>query len=346
MVKPELVQASAPAGSGNELQTPTGEILTEVSHQIGETLVAQFVEIDEHEPLTSEERSKVLTDSWWEGTKIAGEVEGSLYEVFKISTERADGQALDILNCSSTPLSLQDREALLATVSRVSEFTKGKIFDRVKGIVFSAGDKFEDRNLGGYVPSGGYLRLNIDEVRKEEGDELAPRYRRYFKEQPDIGTFEINLAHELGHAMDVQTYHETTASGLDIEAIWHPGVGGSMHNVSAFHRNVGWRHEIQDHASGLMGRIDIWSIDDAMMSERGEYPPTAYAASEPSEDFAESFAIAALGGDLSTLTTRSQILAKTIAAANGRTLSTAITLKQLAGQKSGDIKKTVTNQSF
>lgn len=331
---------SAESNEGNSLAPVPTEVAAayETSPQgsphLGDTALRTAVEAP-RTTLSSEDRDGLLRDKWWEGTRIANELENSLYDVFQLRLEdQANGEeqaSIDVLNCSPTPLAKADIEALERTVKQVSDMTKGKIFSRIKGIVFSAGDKFKDKDLGGYVASGNYLRLNIDEVRKENSDPLAPRYQRYFKGRTDIGTFEVNVAHEMGHSIDIHTTAEAEASDVDVNQMWHPGTAGLMYNLSAFHSNVGWRHSVQDHDSGLFGKIDQWNIDDALMSEQNEYPPTSYAATDPGEDFAESFAIIALKGDTASLPIRESIVRKTIDAASGtvHSLPGRITLAQV-----------------
>lgn len=297
----------------------TGEALPlQPQPHLGDVALRATAEALPRQPLDAEARDAAFTDKWWEvNGQLSNEVEKSLYEGFQLKLQDESGEVLtsmDVLNCSPIPLSAEDMNALQQTVKRVSDFTQGKIFSRVKGIVFSSGDKFENKNLGGYIRHGGYLRVNIDELRKEEGDELAPRYKPYFKDQPEIGSAEVNMAHELGHSLDVHSAEEAEASELQ-DGVWDPGFG--MHKVSAFHGNVGWKHSVQDHEKGLFGKVDQWNLDDAAMTEQREFPPTSYAATEPAEDFAESFAIAALNGDTSSLGLREATIKRVIDAAEG-----------------------------
>lgn len=310
-----------------------GETIATPSHpQLGESALRNAVEAP-RQPLDAEAIDSAFTNRWWEANKqLSDEVEGSLYEGFQLKLEDESGEILtsmDVLNCTPTPLSPADMAALQHTVKKVSDFTDGKIFSRVNGIVLSSRDKFENNSLGGYRRHGGYLRVNFDELRKEEGDELAPRYKPYFKDQPEIGTAEVNLAHELGHSLDLHSAEEAEASKLP--QVWDAGVG--MHKVSAFHGNVGWRHSVQDHEKGLLGKVDHWNLDDAAMTEQREFPPTTYAASQPAEDFAESFAIAALNGDTSTLDLRTATVKQVIEAAEGAAYpaATGVALDRVAG---------------
>lgn len=199
----------------------------------------------------------------------------------------------------------------------VGSYTKGKIYDRVKGIVFEPDSEFENHNLGGFNPASGILRVNIDELRGRGQEALAARYARYFRGS-NVKPRQVNIAHELGHGIDLDTVEEAEAHGIDVNKL-AGALGGRVDNLSAMHNRVGWEHRLEPHPTlGDPFKVDRWRLNDALVVESREAPPTGYAAEHPKEDFGESFAIVSLGGDTRTIPERKRIVDETVEKAQAR----------------------------
>lgn len=242
---------------------------------------------------------------WWVGSKAEEAVETSLIEAFRVSE---GDKHLDVLNCSDQLLSDLERSSIQKVFNHVANYTGGKIFSRLSGIVLAGNkDGFKDHAAGDHQMFAGTIRLNMDVIREKSDLE---RYKRYF-EGIETNWFEVVLAHEMGHAMDIMTFSEAEAHGLDTAHTY--GFGGITNDHSAAEVFDRWIPTVKTDAKTGLTKTQ-WNYK---MMMRGEAAATDYAKTTPGEDFAEAFAIASLGGDMSKLPERQKMLAKTIMNAEG-----------------------------
>jgi hypothetical protein len=248
---------------------------------------------------------------WWTSSLAEKSVQRGIREGFRIREGRNEA---DILNCSEHDLTPEQQQSMAKVFGAVSTFTGGKIFDRIKGIVLAPDEDFEKRTVGkdkklksvlGIIQiENGVISINIDRILEDKS--TFERYAKYL-EGIDTDLFEVTLAHELGHAMDIKSMQEVKAHDLDTERIswsWH-------HDFSTFQEMAGW---LAVKGGGAFATKTEWSFNG---DETIECVPTDYGLTNPKEDFAETFAIAALGGDLSSMPERQKKLAETIQKAQG-----------------------------
>ncbi len=249
-----------------------------------------------------------LDGQWWFGSLAETAVTTKLKEVFRVN----DGEkTLDILNCTDEPLPEHEHQAIERTMSAVINFTGGKLLDRVKGVVLVHSDELGKPNASAdFDPISGVARINIDEIRSDEG-KVFYRYEPYFRGREDITALEPILAHELGHAMDVRYIEEVEAHGINKDKTQWSAYGGNTHGYfSAFQENFGWESTVVTDEKGL--KQNKWNVDVAQEVECREFTPTGYSRISPQEDFAETFAIMALGGNMASMPQRYKKIAETI----------------------------------
>lgn len=245
-------------------------------------------------------------DYWWDTKNSRELVQNRLKEVYRIS--EGDNK-LDILNCSEENLSQEEQQSLVNVFNAVANYTGNKVFSRVRGIVLAPGDQFENNAAGDHQASVGVVRVNMDVIRNKA--ELG-RYGEYFKEG-QTNWLELVTAHEIGHAMDISSIAEIEQHGIDITS--NPDVmsfHGHTRDIPAFSRISQWT-PLGKNENGEMQ----WQLDELEEAAEAEEAPTPYARLNPSEDFAECFAIEALGGDLSDRPLRAQLLKETVRIAEG-----------------------------
>lgn len=255
---------------------------------------------------------------WWAGTRSEKAVDNDLLEVMMAGDS---AHQLDVLNCSSEILSPEEAQSIEAVLSAVASYTGSKIFDRVSGIVF-IDDKHTQRSpeqveddkhiIGSYQNAYGVITINLSYIR-QHAYQLIDRYKTYF-EGTSVDLLQVVLAHELGHAMDIRTFEELDAHHIDKSEINWGGFGGYTDDFSAFQKGLGWKNEITQDEKGW--DKNNWSQMGEDICE--ELPPTNYAT-DPREDFAETFAVLALGGDSSELTVRQHKVADSLNSASGNT---------------------------
>jgi hypothetical protein len=255
---------------------------------------------------------------WWQGSKAEQRIGESLREVYqgRAYDDAGTEKTIDILNCADSDLTEEELASMQEVLTEVGNYTKGKIFSRMRGIVFLPDSDFEDKDLGGFQFASGVMRLNLDEFRAGAGA-LPPRYQRYFQGRTDVDTPKIVFAHELGHVMDLTTTDEVDALFIDKDQHGWMAMGGRTGDFSAFNRLPGWKHQVVEDDKGF--KKDVWNFDvtSALEEAWGETPPTNYGQSKPHEDTGESFAIDSLGGDMSTLRMRQKVLHEMIKNAVG-----------------------------
>lgn len=243
---------------------------------------------------------------WWDSSKSKELVTSNLKEAFRINEGT---RHMDLLNCSDDALTEAERASVEKTFNAVANFTGSKIFSRVKGVIFAPGSEFEGEVAGDIQAAAGVIRMNMDVLRKK--DSLG-RYKEYFADD-EVNWFEVVLAHELGHAMDISSIDEADSHGISKDTVEWLGMFGMTRDFSAFQAIDEWQAHKKD------GK-NHWMIDELAETECRDYAPTNYSLNSPHEDFAETFAITALGGDVSQLPRRSEIISKTMQLAEGRSL--------------------------
>jgi len=276
---------------------------------------AQAVRNDQH---FYEDVLPVYDGAWWRYSPAEGAVNNSLREVYSVAAHEAAGtrSVMEVLNCSSIELAADELAILKDTIEQVGKFTRGKIYDRVKGIVFCGDEEFADHDLGGFHFPSGVMRLNMDKLRDAMHTGLPQRYIPYFRGKNNVSAFSITLAHELGHAMDIQTMEEVNRHFISPDQHGYMALGSRTASFSSFNELPGWTYKVVP--QGRYGKRDEWRFDVGQALEGREYPPNTYAHTKPSEDMGESFAIAALGGDMSSMPMRRNRIRETIDRAEGR----------------------------
>jgi hypothetical protein len=256
------------------------------------------------------------SERWWEGTNMAEPVNERLREAFTVSSGEKN---LDILNCSTLELTEQEQKSLQTTLQHLASFTGNKIFDRVSGVILAEEGDFEEGTGGAYNFGDRIIRINMGFIRGQEG-KLHPRYKKYFSEDSGITNMEVFIAHEFGHSMDINTLSEADAHFIDKSTYQWTGMGDRSNSFSAFDDKFGWEHTVERPVGQAWGGQTHHMIDPAQEVESRENSPTTYGTSSPKEDFAESFAIAALGGDVAAFPARYKVIAESLPRAEGEVL--------------------------
>lgn len=237
---------------------------------------------------------------WWdvEPNAMKEDAETRLKEVITVT----DGtRELDILNCSEAVLTEQEEQELTDAIQEVANFTGSKIFDRVRGVVLRQKDRFGEDDAGAYWMAANIVSINLEAIRAVN-NELSDRYKPFFtnSENPP-SRLAIILAHELGHSMDLNLFNDHVEVDEDGRPLLRSG-------ASVFDGKFGW--ELDPNGD------NVWVNNSGLETECHEEVPTDYAArTNPNEDFAETFAIMALGGDMTKLTQRQKIVSDTIQSA-------------------------------
>jgi len=226
---------------------------------------------------------------------------------------------VDILNFSSQQLSEVEVNDLEVAMRVAIHFTQGKVLDRLNGIALLPASAFRDEMTGRFIEASQAVVLNIEKLREQAAmlaasPDIQKRFARYF---PDGGASLLTFIalHEIGHAMDVRRTDEVLQLGVDSVT----AVGQAVTRLaidSHFQTQPGWRQE-QAQANGVSA-THRWRWDEAGAIEHQEYPMTYYGHESPKEDYAEAFAIAALGGDLTQIPQRQKVMLASIENANGR----------------------------
>lgn len=256
---------SDPQNHGYEKITATSELGLQT---IAQQAAREFRSLDE--PIAKSVR-------WWgvDGHHdMREDVQENVIEVFRISNGDA---SIDILNLSDEPLSEDEYSKLEDTLRRVDAYTGGRIFGEMKGIAFRKSDRFGEGMAGEYAVAHRFASINIDDIRAKH-DEPQARYAQYFP-GTNLSRFQITLAHELGHGVDVRGF-----------MMQDP-------NQSHFNGKLGWEN------------VDAPYDDNKPQECPADLQPiTDYAGNSPSEDFAETFAIIVMGGDRSQFPERAKVM--------------------------------------
>lgn len=251
---------------------------------------------------------------WWVSSKAENIVETNLKEAFRI--EEGEFHA-DILNCSNRELTETDKVSLEKVFNAVATYTNNKVFSRIQGIVLAPGSEFPDNVAGDMQMATKTLRINMDIL--DDKEELE-RYSSYFSPDSDVSWFELVVAHEIGHAFDISFAEEAERHGIKDDIRW-----SKPSDLSAFQRFEGWKYTELTDPEKPYWTGHQWEFENS--EDIIECVPTDYGHKSPQEDFAESFAIKVMGGDMSKLGSREAKLDETVHFALGEESKPSSTLK-------------------
>ena len=282
-----------------------------------------------------------LKQSWWQDMRVEvgkrtniGEdiAEGRLSEAFEI---RQGDKAITILNLDRP---LGELEEMRLVIEQVAKASKGAIFHRVKILALQHASRFEDGTGGEHYHERDLITVNTlardcevaeTEIVKDNG--WSP--------------FQNVIAHELGHALDVQQANDEDKQILDQHADLDTGHPYVHPMASAFSRPLGWhmdtmRFEHTDddeilgpaqfttyhHVHGIQGpakeilTVGPDGIELKVQTEehfaskdiQKDLPVTPYAYTNPPEDYAEAFRKFALEGPQSIGVVRRAVIEHTL----------------------------------
>jgi hypothetical protein len=204
-------------------------------------------------------------------------------------------RVIEIANYHSDGLTAEEQSEIASAFATISNFTEGKIWDRVSSLDLVPAHQLPDPELeGDYELTDQKVRVNLDLARQPDPT-FGPFRDRFFPKRP-VSVLQFSLAHESGHAMDVQYLDEIAAHGIDKDVV-----------------APGWRSYC-----GKSNNFSAFSLSDSL-AEEGHL--TKRSKESAREDFADSFAVAALGGDVLAVPNRLRRLSETIKLAKGRQTS-------------------------
>lgn len=275
---------------------------------------------------------------WWETSykNLSEKVADGVKERIVVEDQTHSLELFNLHESTLTDKEVQDFEHAMEAVVKLSQ---GKAMSRIKGIVVLGKESFPEGVAGSFGSSNRILVINLDAMRddqhyQDDHPEASTRYHRFFRNKATPSVIEIIVTHELGHALDVHKTQEAVNLDLDVSsATVH--LGTEVQGVSAFQNSFGWNlHHVERRD---YDNSNTWKLDDAKASESGELPMTNYGTTTPGEDFAETFAIMALGGDMSTAPSRERLVHKTIEAIEGEYAVNDLKVSYYNGQTSEPI---------
>ena len=230
-------------------------------------------------------------------------VKNPLLEEYKI---RSSEKETDLLNFTNQELSPEELIEIADALNAIATYTGGKIFDRVPGIVLASSDSFQEGAAGSFSPYFPAVMVNMDAMRNPPDDSYSAFTVSRFPGRK-VTILQFILAHEYGHSMDLNYITEVEAHGINKDEA-NPDWMGYGNKTGSF---CAFKHSLQP------------ASDERGLSRRAR-------EGGPEEDFAESFAIASLGGEVRLMPDRYIKLAKTIKLAEG---------EQFIGPHKVEIKK-------
>lgn len=232
----------------------------------------------------------------WAATEAGLTAEKSLREVFSFESGR---EAVDIINCSDLNLSPEETVTITQVIGQANALSGGRLLSRITCITLENNDQFEDGIMGGFRPSTGVVRLNLEWARSVIAgqQQITKRYEPYFPDQVH-NPIELGLAHELGHAVDLLFPSEFEDHGLDRKH--------QRNRPSGFQQYFSRSDSVQQTEVSQAATMPETGIDCP------EQPPTDYAQTNPLEDFAETFTIICLNGKTDSLPERKARMAEHI----------------------------------
>ncbi|MEK7095971.1 MAG: hypothetical protein AAB896_01630 [Patescibacteria group bacterium] len=226
--------------------------------------------------------------NWWERSWILKEkAKKPLKEKYSLKSSQ---KSTDLLNFTDQTLTGSEITEITEAVSAVATLTGGAIFNRTNGIALVSKDGMEPGTAGSFNPYDPAVLINMDSVRQPPNDSYGLFAAKIYPGKK-ITMVQHILAHEYGHSMDLTYLSELEAHGIDQSRV-----------------ETGWGDKT--------GEMCVFK--DSFSPEANEAGPTRRAREAgEKEDFAESFAIVALGGDISAIPSRYQAIANTIKLAEG-----------------------------
>jgi hypothetical protein len=243
-----------------------------------------------------------MTDQnpWWQTNRlIEARVKTPPSEVYRILT--SDG-AVDLVNFTQEVVSDEELREISETLRMAIGFTKGKILDRIIGIALLPEEAYRDptgkNKVNGRPNTAGDLNrmnpivnLNMDAIRNPIDDSFQPFIE---KRIPGRGVTMLQqvFAHECGHAMDLTYVDEIERQAINTSRM-NLAINGRTKEFTAF--------EDPDPS--------VYVLEPSLSSR---------ARVNAAEDFAETFALAVLGADMSSVPQKMRRIEEVIAYANGQ----------------------------
>lgn len=249
---------------------------------------------------------------WWEQATdpIQEAVAAHIEDRLVIRNPETDEQ-LDILNTTQEPISEEEQAVIERAVGSVANFTGNKVFERLRGVVLADKSKFGENTWGGHTTySEGIIMINLEAIREAVKNPGPNRFTPYLPEASPLDVrLGTTIAHELGHAMDIRSLDDADVMGVNDDSKITTAMSGMTNDFSMFDEGLAWDdgRVVKNPSTGRYARQ--WKIDPAQEVELREEVPTFYGRNTPKEDFAETFAILALGGDRTNLPRRVQTMA-------------------------------------
>lgn len=244
---------------------------------------------------------------WWLYRDSLHVLDKAPVQVLRV--EESDNH-LDVVNSTDSRLSEAEVASVQKVFSTIAALSGGKIFERVRGVMIVPEGVLPENVSGQFNKGTGVLRIGMDILRMKNDS----RFQKYFKDS-DVTRFELTLAHELGHAMDIQSVEEAKAHGIDTESRNWGHITNFTSDFSAFDDKFGWAHESIIDERGHLSDQHTYTEEGAIECE--EFVPTEYGKTSPREDFADTFAIVCMGGDTSTISQRAEVIKRTLNLAEG-----------------------------
>jgi len=284
--------------------------------------------------------SKVLQRAdgrWWDGTGLAYSF-SSAREIWHINAVDANPQetprSLDVLNFFD-PLTAAECADLQDSFDILARLTKGKIFDRIQGVaivdtqhlVDYYGAKKDEQPKGLFHAEDGILYINLEEIRAAEARNAPHGLDAHTKKIGTISHLKRTVVHEGGHSiMGIRYEGDAIAHNLGHAAATEGLFPGKVTIVGDM-ADLGWRKA----KGGKPYESPKWHLDDAVVAEVGELPPTGYSLVAPGEDDADSFTMVAFGADTSRMPMRVRLVHDAIEKAEGSTMEVeSVTLSKEA----------------
>jgi hypothetical protein len=251
---------------------------------------------------------------WWLNSYMHRDfIDANLHQVLRIS----EGERhIDVANATAEEFSEEQIYSIQKVFNAVANYTGGKIFDRVKSVSILPESEFAEGMAGNH--SHITEMVNINAALFEKDDYFDARYAPFFK-PGTVTPFEITLAHELGHAMDIRTEQEAKDHNINLDEYdWSTVLYDKTTDFSAFDNKFGWEHSVVDvDPAHPYATRNTHRMDATKEIEARELAPTDYALDHPGEDLAESFAIDVLNGRSEIIPGRTAYIGQTILKASG-----------------------------
>ena len=252
---------------------------------------------------------------WWEqGTTSIKEAVAAHIQDRLVIGNSETGEQVDIVNTTQESISDEEQATIEHAVGSVANFTGNKIFERLRGVILADKSRFEEGAWGAHSTyNGGIITINLEAIREAVKADPVDYENRFSPYLPSASPLELSLgaaiAHELGHAMDIRSVEDADTMGVKDSDKMTSVMGGMTGDFSMFDEGLAWDDGKVVAKPNGNGYQRQWKIDPAQEVELRDEVPTMYGRNNPKEDFAETFAILALGGDRKNLPKRVQTMA-------------------------------------